>query len=82
MPFSLKKYPSTSGTGIVQGDHAGESSAVHSEDQDDKLKLHYPDIGLLHKTSAKLISPDSVRNLLNHCDPEASGIREYGFPAR
>ena len=79
--FFVKKDPSTSGTGVVQGDHAGEPSAVHSEQQDDKLKIHYPDIGLLQKTSAKLISPDVICDLLNQCDPEASDIREYGFPA-
>ena len=44
--FFVKKDPSTSGTGVVQSDHAGEPSAVHSEEQDDKLKIHYSDIGL------------------------------------
>ena len=43
--------------GVVQGDHAGEPSAVHNKEQDDKLKLHYPDIGLHQKTSVKPISP-------------------------
>ena len=41
--------------GVVQGDHAGEPSAVHNKEQDDKLKLHYPDIGLHQKTSVKPI---------------------------
>ena len=39
--FFLKKDPSTSGTGVAQGDHAGELSTVQSEEQDDKLKIHY-----------------------------------------
>ena len=60
MPFFVKTDPSTSGTGVVQGDHAGEPSAVHSEEQDDKLKIHYPDIALLQKTSAKPIPPDII----------------------
>ena len=34
--FFVKKDPSTSGTGVVQGDHTGEPSAVHNEVQDDK----------------------------------------------
>ena len=55
--FFVKKDPSTSGIGVVQGDHAGEPSAVHSKEQYDKLKIHYPDTGLLQKTSAKPISP-------------------------
>ena len=80
--FFVKKDPNTSGTGVVQGDHAGEPSAVHSEEQDDKLKIHYPVNGLHQKTMVKPISPDIICDLLNQCDPEASGIREYGFPAR
>ena len=55
--FFVKKDPSTCGTGVVQGDHAGEPFAVHSKEQDDKLNIHYPDTGLLQKTSAKPISP-------------------------
>ena len=62
--FFVKKDPSTSGTGVVQGDHAGEPSAVHCKEQDDKLKIHYPDIGLLQKTSAQPISPDIICDLL------------------
>ena len=49
--FFVKKDPNTSGTGVVQGDHGGEPSAVHSEEQDDKLKIHYPIIGIKRRLS-------------------------------
>ena len=82
VPFFVKKDPSTSGTGVVQGDHAGEPSAVHCKEQDDKLKIHYPDIGLLQKTSAQPISPDIICDLLKMAEEMAEHVGSHAYVPR